>query len=241
MNFKRFISTVLTLIFIMGILFGAYKIYENSYEYVDGENSYEELNKYVDDKDTNSKNAFLKIDFSSLQQINPDVVGWIYIENTEINYPVVQTDNNTYYLKHLFNKDYNKLGSIFLDSRNTPDFSDKNSIIYGHNMKDGAMFYDLTNYKNQSYYKSHPKALLMTPNKNYELELFAGYVADTNDKAWQIDFSSDEDFRNWLDEIIKISTFESNVVPSVNDKIVTFSTCTYEFDDARFVLFGVIK
>lgn len=165
-------------------------------------------------------------------------IGWIYCEGTPINYPVVQTDDNSYYLKHLFDGTYNNAGCIFLDMMNSPDFTDSNSILYGHNMKNGTMFASLNNYKEQEYYDTYPEILLVTENQNYRIELFAAYDAAVEEQAWDISFSTREEFRQWLDGAVQRSYFSSETVPQPTDRVITFSTCSYEFDNARFVLLG---
>ena len=179
------------------------------------------------------------VDFEALSEINPDIVEWIYIEDTQINYPVVQGRDNQYYLKRLFDGKWNSAGCVFLDSHNEPDFSDRHSIIYGHHMKNGTMFSGLTEYKKQEFYEGHPTVLLMTSEQNIRVEIFAGYVASVEDNAWEIAMGSDVEFENWLEEAS--SCFKSEVAPAVTDRIVTLSTCSYEFDNARFVLLGVIR
>lgn len=250
---KRIICTILVLIFISGIVIGAIQLYKQHQEYSEGKDSYTDLDDYVElpeepkdpspsstDETEYGGREWPTVDFVSLQEINSDIVGWIYIEGTEINYPVVQGKDNQYYLKHLFSGEWNSAGCIFLDSRNTADFSDRHSIIYGHHMKNGTMFSGLTEYKKQEYYDAHPIVLLLTPEKNYEIEIFAGYVASVQDEAWKIAFSSDADITEWLNETEERSCFTSGIAPAVTDRILTLSTCSYEFDNARFVLLGRI-
>lgn len=181
------------------------------------------------------------VDFESLLEINSDVIGWIYIEGTNINYPVVQGEDNDYYLYRLFDGTYNSSGSIFMDYRNHEDFLDPNTVLHGHHMRNDSMFANITEYKNQSYYDAHPYALLLTPDGNYKLEFFAGYVTGLDSIAWKMRFSSDRDFAAWLDQTIGESCFSSDVVPTAQDRLVTLSTCTYEFENARFVLVGVLR
>ena len=116
------------------------------------------------------------INFKALQAVNPDVIGWIYSPNTTINYPVVQGDDNAYYLKHLADGTENRNGCPFLDVQNRPDFTDDNSIIYGHHMQNGTMFAGISWYEDQSYYDEHPVMYLMTPSATYRIELFSGYI-----------------------------------------------------------------
>lgn len=254
MKIKRIICTILILIFASGIVIGAIQLYKQHREYSEGEDSYTDLDHYVKlpeepkepspsptDETESEGREWPVVDFASLQEINPDIVGWIYIEGTEINYPVVQGRDNQYYLKHLFSGEWNGSGCIFLDSRNRLDFSDRHSIIYGHHMKNGTMFSGLTEYKKQEYYNKHPIALLLTPDKNYEIEIFGGYVSSVQDKAWEVAFPSDSDFTEWLDKARERSCFTSEITPAVTDQILTFSTCSYEFNNARFVLLGVLR
>ena len=153
------------------------------------------------------------IDFAGLEEINEDCVAWIYIEDTAINYPVVQGSDNSYYLKHLIDGKWNSAGCIFLDSRVDSDISDRHSIIYGHHMKDGTMFSGLTKYKKQDYYEAHPAGLLITPEQTYRIEFFAGYVVSVEDSAWKIGFESDEEFETWIKEAKQRSWFESPFLP----------------------------
>ena len=240
-------------------MFGTYQIIKIYREYHEGSSTYDDLDIHVElpeelknstpelpletqfgETETNDLN-WPMIDFESLSSINSDIVGWLYIEGTKINYPIVQGEDNSYYLKHLFDGKYNSSGCIFLDTRNNADFSDRHSVIYGHNMRDGSMFAGLTKYKKQAYYDEHPIALLVTPGGNYRIEFFAGYVASNKDDAWKISFFTDEEFEVWLNQAVEKSCFTSTVSPAVTDKIITLSTCSYEFDDAKFVLLGRVK
>lgn len=254
MKKKRIICTILILIFTSGIVIGVIQLYKQYREYSEGKDSYTVLDDYVElpeepkdpslshvDETESGGREWPTVDFASLKEINPDIVGWIYIEGTEINYPVVQGEDNQYYLKHLFSGEWNSAGCIFLDSRNAADFSDRHSIIYGHHMKNGTMFSGLTEYKKQEYYNGHPIALLLTPEQNFEIEIFAGYVASVQDEAWKVAFPSDPDFTEWLEEARERSCFTSEITPAATDRILTLSTCSYEFNNARFVLLGRIR
>lgn len=257
---RKPISLILLVLFIGIGAFAGWKIYEQQSEYQSGENAYEDLEQYVfipdpvpsdteglnlpsecEDEERNEADdtVWPEIDFEALQVINPDIVAWLYLEGTEINYPVVQGADNEYYLQHLFDGSYNSSGCLFLDSRNTNNFSDAHSIIYGHHMQNGKMFAVLDGYKKQEFYDEHPVALLLTPNGNFKLQFFAGYVANVEEDAWQLGFTL-QGFEEWLAASAERSCFESGIVPAVTDKIVTLSTCSYEFHNARFVLLGAI-
>ena len=123
------------------------------------------------------------IDFGALAAVNGDLAGWLRIEETAVDYPLVQGADNDHYLNHLFDGTANKSGAIFIDSRNDRNFEDQNTLIYGHHMRDGSMFASLVNYKEQAYYDEYPVMLLFTPGGNYLVEFFAGYTVPIRDEA----------------------------------------------------------
>lgn len=181
------------------------------------------------------------VDFDALWQVNPDVVGWIYIEGTKINYPILQGDSNDTYLYHMIDGKYNRSGSIFMDYRNNADYSDKNTVLYGHHMHDDSMFAQIVYYQDQSFYEEHPTGYLFTPDRTYTLHFFTGFVTDMRDDAWQMSFPSEERYADWLLDAASRSEFNCGILPTTQDQILTLSTCTYEFDDARFILAAVMK
>lgn len=235
--------------------FSAWQLYGIQTDYAAGDSSYAELAPYIRfdvtvptiDVSTPTEpggtepdqTLWPQVDFEALAQINPDVVGWLHIEGTRISYPVVQGAGNDYYLKHLFDGTYNRAGCLFLDAGAAADLSGQNQVIYGHHMKNGSMFYDLMNYKEQAFYDEHPQALLLTPQGNYRVLFFSGYVSDTASGAWDTEFSP-EDYEAWLLELVQKSCFASGTVPTAQDRVLTLSTCTYEFSNARFVLHGIL-
>ena len=250
----------LTAVLLAVMSFSAWKIWVIRSEYHTGEAAYEDISHMISlpqktaepqppviNKPAGAETLpdeddaiWPEVDFSVLREINPDIVAWIYIEGTKINYPIVQGEDNSYYLKHLFSGERNGSGCIFLDFRNDASFADRHSIIYGHHMKNGTMFTDLDKYKKQEFFDEHPVALLITPDKNYKVEFFAGYVAAPRDDAWEIDFTEAE-FEVWLQNAADRSCFTSEIAPNISDHILTLSTCSYEFDDARFVLVGALR
>ena len=255
---RKIICIILTLFLASSAAFAGYQIYREYAERQESVDTYTDLENLIsfpevlpeEEPDETNPSEFGEIepapvgptiDFVGLKEINEDCVAWIYIEDTAINYPVVQGSDNSYYLKHLIDGKWNSAGCIFLDSRVDSDISDRHSIIYGHHMKDGTMFSGLAKYKKQTYYEEHPEGLLITPERTYRIEFFAGYVASVEDPSWMIGFESDEDFEMWLKEAKKRSWFTSSLFPAVTDKILTLSTCSYEFDNARYVLHGIIS
>lgn len=179
-----------------------------------------------------------EINFKALQAVNPDVIGWIYSPNTTINYPVVQGDDNAYYLKHLADRTENRNGCPFLDVQNRPDFTDDNSIIYGHHMQNGTMFAGISWYEDQSYYDEHPVMYFMTPSAAYWIELFSGYITTMDSSAYMQNFGSTREHTEWLKEVSGRSDFRANLEISAYDRVITLSTCAYRFENARYVLHG---
>lgn len=180
--------------------------------------------------------APITVDFGALEEEYKDIVAWIYCADSKINYPVVQAEDNSYYLDRLPNGLGSIGGSIFLDYRNKEDFSDFNSVLHGHNMRDGSMFGSLRNYRVQKHFDEHPIMYLLTPEQNYKLEVVAAYVASVNSYVYS--FSNDElSKQEFLDEMAK-ATSRSDVPLSLNDRYLTLSTCAYDNKNARYVLIG---
>lgn len=183
----------------------------------------------------NSENGdpeHIKVDFESLCAEYEDIVAWIYCPNTKINYPIVQSYDNEYYLYRLLDGTWNVNGTIFMDYRNNADFSDSNTMIHGHHMKTGAMFGQLNDYKKQSFYEEHPYMYIYTPEQDYRIDLIAGCIVESVSDIYDTEPSSSA---VW--DCINSSTFVADVEYS-GGKIVTLSTCTYEYDDARYVVLG---
>lgn len=172
--------------------------------------------------------------YESLLEINEDMVGWITIPNTNIDYPVVQTVDNVYYLgRNILNR-YSDRGAIFLDYRNMGNGTDKNTVIYGHNMYDGSMFARLYKLKDVDYYTTHKIITLNLKGTYSEWEIFAVYI--TNDDPVRTSFSSDYDFEQYLKIIDSKKMYETDAEAQVSDQILTLSTCTNVEHDGRLVV-----
>ena len=185
-------------------------------------------------------NAPIEVDFKALQKENPDIVGWIYCEDTVINYPVLQGKDNDQYLHTDYQGDYNIDGSIFVDADNTPGFVDSNTIIYGHHMNSGAMFAGLVNWADQEYYEKHPVIWLLTPEKNYKIILFSGHHIASSSSMYDIIKLPGKEMNTLLSEALELSDFKTDVKLNPNGRYVMLSTCAYLFDGDRYVLHGVL-
>ena len=171
----------------------------------------------------------IEVDFSVLRAINNDAQGWLLSADGTINYPVVQGTDNEYYLHHLMDGTENDSGSLFMDFRNAAEMTDRNTFIYGHNMRNGSMFGQLEEM-------DAAELELFTPTGRYLLRGFAGYVTPGNSDIYQISYADDEEFAQYLERIQLMSEFDAGVEVTAQDRIVTLSTCAYDYDDARYVL-----
>ena len=253
---KIFLS-VLCVLFVAIFAFSGYKIYSTIHEYKVAEKAYDKLShQYVskaDDKAEKSdaeKEAELTepenkvetspvtVDFNALKNECEDIIAWIYAPDTVIDYPIVKAEDNFFYLRRMIDGNYNPSGTIFIDCLNEPDFASQNTLVYGHNMHDGSMFASLRNYDKQEYYDAHPIMYLNTPEQNYRIEIFAAYITDADSDTYNMNFSSQGVYQDYLNKMVSQSAFKANISPEVSDHLVTLSTCTYEYDDARFVVQG---
>ena len=167
-----------------------------------------------------------RIDLDALQEINSEAVGWIEIPDTIISYPLLHTDDNSYYLSHTFQKEKNRTGSIFIESSNKNDFSDLHTIIYGHNMRSGAMFADLRNYLKKSYWQEHPYVYIDLADGAHCYEIFSWHEAAVSDICYTIGYQADDVYADFLTSIQSASLFDTGVSVSTEDMVVTLSTCT---------------
>ncbi|MBR4869588.1 MAG: class B sortase, partial [Oscillospiraceae bacterium] len=185
--------------------------------------------------------ALSAMDFAALREVNDDVLGWILIPDSAISYPMVQGSNNSYYLKRTWRLTSSVVGAIFLDAQCDDDFSDFNTIIYGHRMNNGSMFAGLAKYKNYSYYKSHPAVYISDDNGSRAYQIFAAYEVSVTGDTYRLGITSEKDKQAYIDYCLSQSLYDTGVVPTVYDSIVTLSTCTGRGHATRWVVQAVIR
>ena len=201
---------------------------------LDPENNPSQYNNYIDNSNilndlSNNKNIIndLEVDFDSLDSINSDTVAWIKINNTNINFPVVQTSNNSYYLTKNFNKQNNSAGWIFADYRNNFDTLDKNTIVYGHNRRNGTMFSNLTYFLDFNWYENNENKYFnfITKNQSYIAEIFSIYKLPSRNISLINKFSSTEEFKQNIDSWKNASFYDFKTNVNESDNLLTLSTC----------------
>ncbi len=197
------------------------------------------MQNILDERDVDSE----VYDFELLHEQNPDITAWIVIPGTDINYPICQTDNNDYYLNHNFYKKYSPFGTLFFDCQNKIKTS-QNLTVYGHSLKNSQMFTNIKKYAKLDFYKKHPIIQLITPDGMVEYKVFAAMVMNAvpqDDNGYlypfmQTDFTRQRDFIDWIEEAFQRSIIQTPVDILPNDRVITLSTCGYEFKNQRFVV-----
>ncbi len=179
----------------------------------------------VTDEEKEEKKDYITADLTQIKQINSEVVGWLNIPYTKVNYPVLKHKDNAYYLNHSFDKSKNKAGWIFMDYRSNPTNLDKNTVIYGHNRLDGSMFGSLNKLTEKGYLNANEHLIYLSTEKyNYVFEIFSIYRIDTTDDYLQMSFK-DNEYINWLTTLKERSIHDFAIEVTKNDKIITLSTC----------------
>ena len=210
---------------------------------------YQDINKHQPNiKIKNEVQTFIEKDkkleeINKLYKENTDLYGWLIIDGTNINYPVMYTPNTDYYLYRDFYKNHFIAGSLFIDKNNSIKPRDTNLIIHGHNMKNKTMFHDLVNYKNKAFYEEHKKIILYTLNEKEEYEvisIFKSKIYDNEEKVFKYyDFynaNNDNEYNYYIDNIKKLNIYDNNFDIDINDELLTLSTCEYSFKNGRMVV-----
>ena len=235
-------STIILVVALAVFCFSAFQLFKILKGYHDGRSEYDKVRKLaVEEKKGDGEDQF-SVNFDELMKMNPDTIGWIrfHPEPSQISYPIVKGKDNSEYLKKTFSANENTLGAIFLNVDNNADFMDKNTIIYGHRMKDGSMFRHLQDYEEKSFWESNPYFYIYTPDgREITYHIYsAGQVEDTSD-TYLTSFESEEAYQSFLNMTKEASLYDTGVELNAQSAIVTLSTCTSASDNHRFVVRGV--
>lgn len=251
-------AVILVIIFMIGINY--YKNYVDEQHYLGIENNLKEIIK-VNQKKTEEENPLDVIEpgdedltttttttttvydiqyekvFSTLQEINKDTIGWLTVNNTRIDYPVVQAKDNDYYLRRDYYQNKNRHGWIFMDYRNNPDELNENTIIYGHNLANQTMFGTLRYALNSYWYKKSANQIITfnTPNENMKFQIFSIYTIPTTNDYLDITFPTTDAYQTYIDLVKGRSIYDFNIEVTTGDKILTLSTCA-NGNDKRLVI-----
>ncbi len=240
------VQLILTVIFVAVFAYGAVNLFGIWQEYSASEKLYhdaqEEFLQPVEeekDKLADAKLTFA-VDFDSLLAVNEDIAGWIWMNDTVIHYPVLHSKkNNDEYLYTTYDGKQNSSGSIFMDYRNNGGYVDDNTVLYGHNMKNGSMFAVLSKMTGQSFYDTHKEFYILTPEGNRRYEIISVFQVDALSSLYNRQFETVEDKGDWLARVLQKSAILSPFTASVEDSFVMLSTCVSGDDlRARIVAVG---
>lgn len=187
----------------------------------------------------------IPIDFAALQQQNPDVYAWIQVPGTEVDYPILQSSNdNTYYLNHTIDGEEKKEGAIFTENYNTKTFEDPNTVIYGHDMKNGSMFQSIHKYMDRSFFDNNRDIVIYMPDQILRYKIFAAYLTDNRHLLMNYNFWSKDEYQQYLNSIFSmrdINAFiDTSTEVTTEDKIITLSTCYAGISTQRYLVQAVL-
>ncbi|MCI5624024.1 class B sortase [Anaerostipes sp.] len=185
------------------------------------------------------------IDFDKLQKINKEVYAWVYVPGTRIDYPVAQNaKDDSHYLKYNYKNEPEFAGCIYTERLNKKDFTDPNTVLYGHNMRNGSMFQNLHKFEEKSFFRKHTEIYIYTPKKTYIYKIFAAYKYDSRHLLKSFNFDDKKVFKNYLANVMAtremISNIRTDVKVTENDRIITLSTCVGGQPDNRYLVQAVL-
>ena len=187
----------------------------------------------------------IPIDFAALQQQNPDVYAWIQVPGTEVDYPILQSSNdNTYYLNHTIDGEEKKEGAIFTENYNTKTFEDPNTVIYGHDMKNGSMFQSIHKYMDRSFFDNNRDIVIYMPDQILRYKIFAAYLTDNKHLLMNYNFWSKDEYQQYLNSIFSMrdmnAFIDTSTEVTTEDKIITLSTCYAGISTQRYLVQAVL-
>jgi sortase B len=228
---------IIIIVLLMVIAVSLFNILKLQMKYQVGTIAYNNVAEQVDMK----KNKKGGPNWKKLLKINEDTVAWLRCKGTVINYPVMQGEDNDFYLHHLITREYDFKGCLFVDANCDGKFRDFLTIIYGHHMRDGSMFHCLTDYMEMDYYRKHKTMKLFTPDKDFKLEVFAAAEVPADSPVYKVDFETEEEKAQYLDQVEAINELDADIEPTTADQIVMLSTCAYDFKNARMLVYCVMR
>ena len=231
----------------LGLACGAIGIYK----YIEEKNAgkeYEKLQQEVVKEEPEPEpvsKVEIPIDFAALQQQNPDVYAWIQVPGTEVDYPILQSSNdNTYYLNHTIDGEEKKEGAIFTENYNTKTFEDPNTVIYGHDMKNGSMFQSIHKYMDRSFFDNNRDIVIYMPDQILRYKIFAAYLTDNRHLLMNYNFWSKDEYQQYLNSIFSMRDMNAFIDTSMEvtneDKIITLSTCYAGISTQRYLVQAVL-
>lgn len=239
---RHYIQVMFIVIFIISIcaiIYYFYKANKEKQEYKEVLNNIE-----IEEEQITEQKTERMLQVEELKKENQDIVGWIEIEGTNINYPVLQGTDNQYYMKHTYKKEDSKDGSIFLDKSYDWNIPSSNLLLYGHNNKNGTMFQDLLKYKEESFYKEHPTIRFTTIDEDCQYEIISAFLSRVYYQDEQnvfryyyfINANNEVEYNQYIEESKKASLYDTGKSATYGEQLLTLSTCSYHTEDGRFAV-----
>lgn len=236
---------ILIIILIISLLYIAYWIYSDYKDLKTNKNLQDSISKIEEQNNVDiSPKAQEIIQLEEFNKQNSDIIGWLKIEDTNIDYPVLQTDNNDFYLTHNYLKEYSKSGSLFLDKDFNLSKPSSNYLIYGHRNTNGLMFEDLLKYTNEDFYNTHKIIQFTTLEQNSKYEILAIFYSRVYYKSeknvfryyYFVNANNEEEYSNFINNCKKYSIYDTGVTATYGEQLLTLSTCEYSREDGRFAV-----
>ena len=239
---KTIILLLLVVIFIFGISYIIYYFYNSSKEKQVNENILNEVS--IDKAQITDTNTERMLQIKELQKENQEIMGWLEIEDTNINYPICQTNNNDFYLTHNYKKEKASTGSLFLDKDFDMVNGSSNYLIYGHRNKQGLMFEDLMKYAKEDFYKKHTKIKFTTLKEDVDYEIMSVFYSrvyyQDEKKVFRyyyfVNAENENEYNNYVEQCKKVSIYDTGITAEYGEQLLTLSTCEYSQEDGRFVV-----
>ena len=254
-SFRKIVYIVLIIIAVLSVVY----IIKYFYDYYTSKNQSNLLNEVTISEQTNfliennlqestsepiKSERILKLE--ELKKQNDDIIGWVEIENTDINYPVLQSEDNDFYMNHNYKGEFSTAGAIFLDKDYNWSIPSSNLLIYGHNMKNSTMFQNLLNYNSIDYYYEHPIIRFTTLQEDAQYEIIGAFYSkvyfktDTNVFKYYkfINAKNEDEYNSYIQNVKKASLYDTGISAQYGEQLITLSTCSYHTADGRFVVVG---
>ncbi len=224
----------------------AQNVSENEEEKVESESEENDETVLTEIAEEQKQETERMLQVKELQEQNPDIIGWLEVENTNINYPVLQGTDNSYYMTHNYKKENSKNGSIFLDANYNWNIPSNNLLIYGHNLGNGMMFQELLKYEKESFYQEHPVIRFTTAEEDAEYEIISAFKSRVYHKSEKnvfryyffLNSESEEEYNQFVKNAKNVSLYPIDVTANYGDQLITLSTCSYYVQDGRFAVVG---
>lgn len=242
-NVIKLVRLVFILIILIAVCYICYQFFSSYKDKKDNEELQNKISDIQVNNDTKTKTEKM-IQLEELQKENADIMGWLQIEGTNIDYPVLQTTDNSFYLTHNYKKEDSKAGSLFLDTNFDLEKPSTNYLIYGHRNTNGLMFEDLVNYKKEDYYKTHPTIKFTTLKEDCKYEIISVFLSRVYYKSeknvfryyYFVNAENEQEYNDYIANCKKVSLYDTGKSATYGEQLLTLSTCEYSQEDGRLAI-----